>query len=403
MVSRKLALASALAGACAVAAPGIAGAAPCADLPNPVYISGSTAVQPFVVSISKVLAGKTTLVYQSAGSCVGVTSVVNDKTPTGACTADACIRSTAVYFDASGNSSNCDLPEGGQHVDVGISDVFATSCDGVSTLPSTIKDATGPVQAMLFVVPKASNETAITAEEGYLAFGFGGAPGMAKPWLDLASLIIRNTGSGTQQMIARAIGMAAGQMKGTDSKGSGNIEPLVNARPDKQAAIGILAADVFDTKARDKLNPLAFRAFHQWNAYYADSTSTALDKKNVRDGHYFIWGPMHMVIQVNAGDGKPLSTGAKLFVDWVQGNPTDPVAPFDITDITIESNMIPVCSMTVKREVEMGPLSRFSPEAPCGCYYESKKGGTKCAKCEGTGQSTCATGQQCRRGFCESH
>src|SRR4051812_46734740 len=52
-----------------------------------VYISGSSAIQPFVLQMGKALAGTTTLVYKSLGSCVGVSSVVLDTTPTGACAA----------------------------------------------------------------------------------------------------------------------------------------------------------------------------------------------------------------------------------------------------------------------------------------------------------------------------
>ena len=38
---------------------------------------------------------------------------------------------------------------------------------------------------------------------------------------------------------------------------------------------------------------LAFQANGQTKAYYADSTSGARDRQNVRDGHYPIWGPVH--------------------------------------------------------------------------------------------------------------
>ena len=404
MVTRNVVLASALAVAAALGAQGVASAADCSTLPNPVYISGSSAIQPFVRDMGKALVGTTTLVYQSAGSCVGVASVLNDTTPTGACATGACITGNGTYFDATGAAQTCTLPAGGQHVDVGVSDVFPTSCSGVSSVPSSVKDNTGPVQAMLFVVPKASTQTALTAEEGYFVFGFGGAAGMASPWLDVAFQIIRNIGSGTQQMTSRAVGVPAAKMKGTDAGGSGAVVTQVSGSAMPEKTIGILAADVYDGK-RDVLTALAFQSFHQWNAYYADSTATALDKKNVRDGHYAVWGPVHMLIQVNPTTGAALSAGAKNFVDWVQGTPTTPAAPFDILDIQIGAHMIPVCSMTVTRSAEMGPLSKFSPAEPCGCYFENKAtGSTSCTTCTGTGAGTCTgAGQQCRRGFCESH
>jgi hypothetical protein len=393
-----------LAVASALGAQQVAMAADCSTLPNPVYVSGSSAIQPFVRDMGKALAGTTTLVYQSAGSCVGVTSVLNDLTPTGVCTPDACIRGNGTYFDSAGVTQTCTLPAGGQHVDVGVSDVFATSCSGITTVPSTIKDFTGPVQAMLFVVPETSTQVALTAEEGYFVFGFGGAPGMAAPWLNVAFQIIRNIGSGTQQMTARAVGIPAVKMLGTDAGGSGGVVSQVSASLMAEPTIGILAADVYDGN-RDKLNALAFQSFGQWNAYYADSTATALDKKNVRDGHYGVWGPVHMLVQANPTTGVPLTAGAKSFVDWVQGTPTTPAAPFDILDIQIGAHMIPVCSMTVTRSTEMGPLSKVSQTAPCGCYFENKaNGSTACTVCTGTGAGPCTgAGQQCRHGFCESH
>jgi ABC-type phosphate transport system substrate-binding protein len=404
MVTRKVVLASALAVASALGAQRIASAADCSTLPNPVYISGSSAIQPFVRDMGKALVGNTTLVYQSAGSCVGVASVLNDTTPTGACVTGACITGNGTFFDATGAAQTCTLPAAGQHVDVGVSDVFATSCSGVTSVPATIKDFTGPIQAMLFVVPKASTQTALTAEEGYFVFGFGGAAGMVNPWLDVAFQIIRNIGSGTQQMTSRAVGVPAAKMKGTDAGGSGGVVTMVSTSTSAEKTIGILAADQYDKK-RDVLAALAFQSFHQWNAYYADSTATSLDKKNVRDGHYSVWGPLHMLVQVNANTGVPLSAAAKTFIDWVQGTPTTPAAPFDITDIITTAGVVPACAMTVQRSTEMGPMSKFSPTEPCGCYFENKaNGATTCTACTGTGQGTCATaGQVCRRGFCESH
>ena len=143
-----------------------------------------------------------------------------------------------------------------------------------------------------------------------------------------------NIGSGTQQMTSRAVGVPAAKMKGTDAGGSGGVVTQVSGSAMPEKTIGILAADAYDGK-RDVLTALAFQSFHQWNAYYADSTATSLDKKNVRDGHYSVWGPVHMLVQVNPGTGAPISAGAKNFVDWVQGTPTTPAAPFDILDIQI--------------------------------------------------------------------
>ena len=54
--------------------------------------------------------------------------------------------------------------------------------------------------------------------------------------------------------------------------------------------MGILGAEVYDA-TRATLTALAFRAQGQYAAYWADSTVTSRDKKNVRDGHYTVWSP----------------------------------------------------------------------------------------------------------------
>ena len=68
--------------------------------------------------------------------------------------------------------------------------------------------------------------------------------------------------------------------------------------PHQDQAIGFLAADSYDAN-RTMLNALAFQAFGQSKAYYADSTADAFDKRNVRDGHYVVWGPEHFFVAVD--------------------------------------------------------------------------------------------------------
>ncbi len=58
------------------------------------------------------------------------------------------------------------------------------------------------------------------------------------------------------------------------------------------AAIGLLSADITDTN-RTKVHELAFQDVGQTCGYYPDSTDNAVDKQNVRDGHYSLWGPLH--------------------------------------------------------------------------------------------------------------
>ena len=343
-----------------IAAPHLAGAVPCSSLPDPIVVSGSTAVGPFIQEMGKVLAGTTTLIYQAQGSCTGVNAIV----------ASAPITGTATYYDSTGTAQSCDLDQAGTPVDVGMSDVFVESCTS-EPAPAGIGQFSGPVEAMLLVVPKASQQTAITAEEAYFVFGFGAA-GMAKPWTVETNLERRNASSGTQGIIAHNIAVPAGLWKGVDRGGSQGVADAVAGSTSPESTLGILGSDFYDAH-RDTLKALAFQGFHQRGAFYADSTATSFDKKNVREGRYLNFGYLHLVAKVD-GSGKPSTSASKRFVDWVTGN-TDPTtgtsAPFDVFTITIKAKLIPTCSMKVQRASEGGLISPFTPKADCGAMFEA--------------------------------
>jgi len=314
--------------------------------------------------MGKVLAGQaspTTLIYQSQGSCVGVNAIVANTPITG----------TATYYDTAGTALTCDLaPAPGTTVDVGMSDIFIETCTN-QTAPSGIGQFSGPVEAMLFVAPKASQQTAITAEEAYFVFGYGAA-GMAKPWTVEANLARRNASSGTQGIIAKEINVPTGLWKGVDKGGSQGVADAVANSTSPESTIGILGSDFYDVH-RDTLKSLAFQGFHQRGAFFADSTATSFDKKNVRAGRYLNFGYLHLVTKVDAS-GKPSTSASKRFVDWVTGN-TDPatgtLAPFDIFTITVKAKLIPTCAMKVQRASEGGVISPFTPKTDCGAMFEA--------------------------------
>src|SRR5439155_13728418 len=250
-------------------------------------------------------------------------SVVGDTAPTGACAAGGCITGTATFFDSAGASHSCDLLATGTHVDVGVSDVWVDTCTG-SQPPATVIDVTGPVEPMLFVVPKASTQIAIIAEEAYFVFGFG-SPGGAMPWINEMFLMVRNALSGTEQIIAHNINVPAGRWKGVDKGGSQQVADGVAQSTMPELTIGVLGADFYD-QHRDTLTSLAYQTYHQHGAFYADSTATSFDKKNVRDGHYVNWGYLHMVTHVDQTSTP--NPAAKRFLDWVTGNTASTPAPF---------------------------------------------------------------------------
>jgi hypothetical protein len=57
--------------------------------------------------------------------------------------------------------------------------------------------------------------------------------------------------------------------------------------------------------------------------------------------------------------------------------------------------------MKVKRTTEMGPLAYFAPQNACGCYFESKTGGTSCKTCM-TATDCSPTAPVCSFGYCEA-
>jgi ABC-type phosphate transport system substrate-binding protein len=365
-------------------------AADCSTLPNPVYVTGSSAVQPFLAGIGTVLAaGSTpvTIVYKKQGSCTGGDAIVNGTKMTG----------TATYWAANSSVSGetCDLPTTGQSADVGVSDVFWTSCAGSSPLASDVGDFFGPVQVMTFVVPKASSHQSISAEAAYLTFGLGQAG--KSPWDDETVMWVRNAQSGTQSMIATAIKVPPTKFKGNDSGGSSGVLTNVSSATSVDKAIGILSTGEADD-ARDKIRELAYQHYGQSCGFWPDSSATSFDKMNVRDGHYPIWGPLHLFAHVDSS-GKPTNPEAATLIDYVSGAKQLPGA--NLIDVVINAHLVPQCAMQVTRTSEIGALASYQPAEPCGCYFDKKTTGTtSCTAC--TKDSDCST-NHCRNGYCEAN
>jgi hypothetical protein len=376
---------------------GRAHAADCVLGANAIVISGSTAMGPTVKATASPLltAGNIDVYYYHPGSCTGTNAYLNGDDLTG---------KSVDHYDMTGALTTCTLPAGSK-ADMGVSDVFTEVCTG-GPKPANVIDVQGPIQSMLFVVPAMSQQKALVAEEGYFVFGFGTAGYMGAtvaPWADQTKFAIRNSGSGTQQMISRAVGLTADQMKGMDAGGSTQVLTALttaNATPaTAEPAIGILSSDVYDVH-RDVLKSLAFQAFKQKHAYYADSSTTSTDKRNVRDGHYNVWGPIHLVAKTGA-DGKTAKTQVQDFIDYFSLK--KPLMGVKMIDVITDAHVVPQCAMKVKRDVEMGPLAPSTPAAgtACGCYFEEhlKAGSSGCTAC--TDNSTCTGGKTCSNGFCE--
>jgi hypothetical protein len=251
---------------------------------------------------------------------------------------------------------------------------------------------------MAFVVPGKSRETALSAEAARAVFGVGGST----PWTNPSLFFVRNAGTGTQQMVAHAIGVPANAFWGIDRGTASNVDALMRIISDEtlaEQAIGIISADYYDND-RDNLKALAFKAAGQSCAYLPDSTEFKKDKRNVRDGHYPIWGPVHFFTSVS--DGVPLSAAAQAFVSVV----SVPNVQQSLLDAFIASSLVPGCAMQVQRSSELGPLSSYTPPFQCGCYFEASpevNGAAPpgCTRCTTANDCTDPRRPACNLGYCE--
>jgi ABC-type phosphate transport system substrate-binding protein len=373
-----------------------------------VYLSGSTALAPLMATVGRVLAMASSplyLIYDSTrGSCDGVHAML-DASP-------AAITGTARYYDPSvfagdgGAAPLCTLAPSTM-VDIGLSDVYQDSCADfavVHTLPATIADFFGPNQVMTFVVPAASSQKIISRDAAYLVFGFGGNGQTVAPWTDSTLMYVRSAASGTQSMISAAIGVPPTKWAGMSQGGSGAVVTGVNGKnADSLAAestIGILAADFADanrpTGPTSGLTILAFQHTNQNCAYYPDSTPTAFDKINVRDGHYPIWGPAHFLTRVD-GNGRPTNADVATVLNYITTASPTP----ELVQAEAAAHVVPQCAMKVRHVSEVGPYVPYKPAHPCGCFFEKQVGaGASCAPCSDA--LPCSTGQVCSYGYCEA-
>jgi hypothetical protein len=381
----------------------VAAAVDCSTIDKPVVVAGSSAIKPLLAEIAKVLSvpqsatesssdGPTTILYAGVGSCVGVEAILNG-TPLTA--------TTLTYWDSSGAEQSCMLTSSSLVADVGVSDVFASTCTSLpGGLPSNVQDFLGPVQTMTFVVPHASTQETISAEAAYYVFGFGAESGV-EPWTDESVIFTRNEQSGTQRMIAQAIGVDASLFRGVVTASSSDLrQQLVGSgQSDAEGAIGILSADEADAN-RATLNVLAYQDYGRDCAVYPDRDGGSNEKENVRSGDYAIWGPMHLFTTVDAKQ-HPVNESAGDLIGYITGARTPPVE-LDLIYLQAQRHVVPQCAMRVLRSTEMGPVTVNHPTQPCGCYYEKASNGTtSCEECS-SARDCSVMGSTCSYGYCEA-
>ena len=187
--------------------------------------------------------------------------------------------------------------------------------------------------------------------------------------------------------------LASHQARGVArDQGAGDAEVFFAA----EQTLGILSLQRYDG-ARDQVKMLAFEAFGQscLGAVWPDSDATAFDKRNLRDGHYPIWGYLWAI---GAGaDGVMSDARAERFAAFLAGS--TPINGADPVIDAAAAGAVPACAMQVRRAYDGAPLEAFEHPTPCGCAFEYQVAvATSCAACDDA--TPCAEGT-CRFGFCE--
>lgn len=289
-------------------------------------------------------------------------------------------------------------------VDIGVSDLFAPTCPGGFNPGSTVNDYTGPVVPFVFAVKAQSAQQAISAEAAHLVFGNGGhAPmgsGMkdAAPWTDYMKYFIRNSNAGSTILASLLIDVPRNSFWGIDRVNTDNVRDGLLAVSDSASggAIGILSMDYAD-KNRGNLKALFLQAKNQTAGYLPDSGPNTTDKLNVRDGHYALWGYVHLFTALNP---QQLPSAAALAMTKLFSVPN---LDQGLVDNIIGASLIPQCAMQVERTEEIGDYQTRHAFS-CGCYFDVKTtGSTSCKTC--SSPSDCVgdpTHAFCNYGYCDT-
>jgi hypothetical protein len=367
-----------------------------------VVVTGSNAIVPILSYLGAELSGATnpvTVLYQSQSSCNGAAAIFKNVKVAG----------EFRYWTRDNGAlveNKCMLPE--QIADIGTSDVFGTTC-GFADDSSIARDAQAPIQAMIFVAPKTSAERAISAEAARLVYGYGGtyeSKYTSPPWIDLAHIQRRNPTSGTQNLIGAFIGVPSASFQGVENTGTSAMISSVQMASSTDAASTIGILDVVNgdpTDVRVSLRVLAFQAEGQNCAFRPDSDEGKLDKRNVRDGHYALWGPIHVYSRPNA-----LTNVANLvkYLSLEQAPASVGKEPdqnmSELIKIVAGGSLVPSCAMRVQRSTDGGSLLPQVPARSCACFFDQlTTGDSTCAPCAADVDCASPDAPRCNFGFCE--
>lgn len=386
----------------------------CADAlatqPNPVMVVGGTGY-PLDV-IAKAMGSAATIFFLEGGSCDGVSTILTN-TPKA--------KGKVAWYSDTGVKTECLLDQE-YPADIGSAGAFPETCAGQNQIPANPvlaadqADFLGPANPVMLAVPQGSDQNVISAEAAYKVYGFGNASGV-EPWTKEELLYRRNARSANQQSTARTLGLPVGELRGVDSNSGSRMYNLLLTTPEPQKTIAISSSEIVDIH-RDVMKSLAYQHYGQRAGFYPDSSPGSFDRKNVRDGHYFMWIPLHVYAHVNAGDpiaaqGSALEGGSNTrekrnaavkALAFVMANRQEaPNAAVDLFGSLKTIGNIPQCAMHVTRAREAADLTPYTPGTSCDCAFEAASPGTTppdCQRCSAT--APCPSNRPtCSFGYCE--
>jgi hypothetical protein len=426
---------------CATAVPGVANAQvttqTCDFLPNKIYLHGTTAVKPLIAVLGARLSQLTppyTLLYQQVDACNAVSRVASNGNISQSGAPHVYSPAPTVKKPDAYGDDTCALNTSTIiNADVALADVYFDGCPNYS--PGTLRDPNlnpagdaapavdylGPIQAMVFITSRSNfSSQYLYLEEAQDILACGTAarifPYVAPNQLNLYDFeggFTNGIPIMSYHCLALPLNYHAQFGYATFIKSTFYPQPEltvisnVKGSTNPTAALGFVSGENYDEN-RDTLKSLAVVGPGQAGgnkAYLPDWDAITTDRRNVRDGHYVVQGPLHMVARAGA-DNVPTSPMAQRFVNWMQGKPGMPgeaPLPFNIIEVFAKTGVVPQCAMRVIRDKECGAFKPYRDPAPCGCYFESQATGiavpSGCTVCETNVE--CTGGQICSFGFCE--
>jgi hypothetical protein len=368
------------------------------NLPNPIYGDGGSAAQNYIGKLATVLANlptPITVLYKASGACNG---------PYGLLTPGA-LSGTIFYWTPAGVQQQCNLPAvGGPAVQwANMVNTHRLCEQAPATLPANIRVEEGPVTAINFITSASSTETSISSEAAYFVYGFGATSGVP-PWTNESFIFRRNATSAVGLYAGAAISVHPNAQKGVQiSNQTMGITGVAAATP-PGAGIAYVSSDAADA-ARATVKTLAYQHKGQSCGYLPDSVSTGFDKKNLRDGHYWIWGAQNFYGLKDPATGAWSNPNVGTLIGLVTGEFAAPTG-VDVIKLAIDTGNVPRCAMTVWRDGDLGELYSYAPPVPCTCHYEKNVpgGSTTCKAC--TTNADCASvsaNAKCRLNLCEAY